>query len=73
MEFNDEEFAKLLGAKTAAIDQLRSETANVAAMLGQFRAQLIAPPNNFTTNGAEDLTREWFIAILDGSPPAEDE
>lgn len=59
----DDEFEKLLGAKAAASEQLQSTMGNVAVMLGQFRSLLLN--QGFTTDGAEDLTLEWFTRILD--------
>ena len=67
----EDEFTRMLGAQAAASDQLRSEMANVAALLGLFRAQLIA--NNFSTAGAEDLTLEWYVRLLDGSGSSDDD
>lgn len=59
----EDEFARLLAAQAAASDQLRSEIGKTAETLATFRTQLIV--NGFSTNGAEDMTLEWFIKLLD--------
>lgn len=66
---DDDEFKRLLGAHAAATDQMQSSISTVAELLGQFRSVLLA--QGFTTTGAEDLAREWFVTMLDA--PAGDE
>lgn len=68
---DDDEFRRRLAAQTAAADQMKSSMGEVAALLAEFRGLLV--DRGFTTDGAEDLAREWFVTMLDGATPADDE
>jgi hypothetical protein len=64
VEFDpDTELAKLMGVLNAEREQAIQAGSTMAALLANFRGQLIA--GGFTTETAEGLCADYFNAMLD--------